>query len=346
MKFLVYSDLQAHDGPDRCYHDPTLPLQRWRVQQFYRKVLEIFEQGTFTNLLDLGDTFDRRDALSIGALDAVLAGLEPLVHHGTLGWKLQGNHDQTQKYNVRLTNGRVFKHLFNVVDDIVCTQFGRQTGVIMAAFPPTGQTDYVKRLKRAVQDSRNTHEKTIVLGHFTVIGARLNSGIATDGIPLSAIEDADLVLLGDIHKPQSLAEHIHYVGSPFQQNFGEAGEEKRVGLLDTASATVDWIPLEGFPRYIPCLLPEFLQSAREDREDRYRVTLRTHEEAEVFAAHPLSARAEAVYSYENADTPAHLATEWTSATAMRRWVDLFTPESKGIPLSVEEMLSYGEDLTR
>lgn len=74
-------------------------------------------------------------------------------------------------------------------------------------------------------------KKRIVLGHFPVVGSKVGP---SDFVMSSQVEKnelkklhADLILLGDIHKPQKLFDKCYYVGSIDRINFGEQDEKKR-----------------------------------------------------------------------------------------------------------------------
>src|SRR5213078_511087 len=101
----------------------------------------------------------------------------------------------------------------------------------------------------------------------------------------------DLSLLGHVHKPQEVAPGAHYIGSPFQQDFGEKNEAKRVAVLETDTLEVEWVPIEGFPEYRVCTLDEFKRLVDAKDEHRYQVHVRNPQEAEQYYAHPLMDRA-------------------------------------------------------
>jgi DNA repair exonuclease SbcCD nuclease subunit len=108
------------------------------------------------------------------------------------------------------------------------------------------------------------------------------------GESLDLSDRVDLALLGHVHQPQSLTTYVHYVGSPFQQDYGEAGQGKRVGLLDVDTLELRWLSLPSrYPRYLRLNLPEF-ENYTSLGEDRATVTLRNSDEARRFHAHPLA----------------------------------------------------------
>lgn len=81
---------------------------------------------------------------------------------------------------------------------------------------------------------------TILLAHWSVSGASLPNGLPTDQlrepvIPAEALDEAgfDHVVLGHIHRAQTVGERGFYVGSPMPLNFGEADSSHGVCILHT-----------------------------------------------------------------------------------------------------------------
>ena len=140
----------------------------------------------------------------------------------------------------------------------------------------------------------------------------------------------------DSHTPK-----IHYIGSPFQQDWGEAGQAKRVAILDTDTLTVNWVPLEGYPEYRHVSYAEFCALPEDTAEHRYRVRLTSHAESEQFFQHPRFNRAIAEYAYE--ETPAAAEKEdsadWSFEGICRRYLKHYPPSKVGVALNEEEMIA-------
>lgn len=347
MRYLIYSDLQAHDGTARCFRDPSIPLQRWRVTKFYEDLATVGQEHSASGLIDLGDTLDDRKSVSLPTIETVLGGLQPW--RSTHNLRVTGNHDQFIKA-ATVTNGRMFDSIFDVEKRVGYRSARDGTAhFILAAFPGTGD-DTVAAIVAARKKVPDDGKPVFLLGHFTVKGARLNSGPSESGLEFGqAIYDLfDFCIFGDIHKPQQLAPNAHYVGSPFQQDFGEAYEDKRVGLLDTKAVTLEWIPMPNFPQYRAVRMDEYERLSEPTSEDRYKVVLHTAEEATRFYAHPLSHRAEAEYQYTTAAAvQAPMAEEvascdWSVSAAVRRYIAAVPPAGKGIDVPDQELIEFGE----
>lgn len=99
----------------------------------------------------------------------------------------------------------------------------------------------------ALERGRDSCTVCLLVGHFIVTGARLGSGLGQRGERLLHIGEAytateqalppgpSYVAMGHIHAPQHVPGHqgaAEYAGSTLELDFGEAGEAKRVVLVD------------------------------------------------------------------------------------------------------------------
>ena len=343
LKALIYSDLQATDGHERCFNQPDVPLQLWRVQKFYVELLKIYKKHGCECLWDLGDTTDDRSYLPMPAIDAVIAGLEPFPQH-ELNIKLIGNHEQYLR-DTTLHIGRLFQNKFSVVASTDVFE-ALDTLIACAAYPATDAAT-ADWLSKTAYQYRN-YERRLLLGHFQIVGCQMNSGQALLGVPREAVDKYSLGLFGHVHKPQQVGRSNYYVGSPFQQNFGEKGEAKRVGVLDIETLELTWVPMPGFPEYRVTEFEKWTKTVNKDEEHRYQVVIRDPKQADAFYRHPLMARAEPIYNYELSDrAKAEVAKSqsFTRDDVMKRWVKAKPPGDYGIQANEEEVLSVGNLLS-
>jgi hypothetical protein len=351
MKLLAYSDLQATEGHERCFTNRALSLQQWRVRRAYAEMLRVYQEEQCDGLLDLGDTTDDRTALPIPTIDAVAEGLEQFPPSD---WriKLIGNHEQYLR-STTVHVGRLFKSHFRYVLDepmvldcgsfvMVCAPFPQEDGIL------------AHWLEAVLEDHQG--RKKLLLGHFQVVGCQMNSGQSLYGVPMELMREFDLGLLGHIHKTQTLVppgnglQGVYYIGSPFQQDFGESNEDKRVAIVDTDTLTVKWVPLTGFPVYRTVDFAEWVQTVRADSEDRFKVILRNAQETERYYAHPLCGRFEPIYDYQapaGALVPVTASNtsvqSWmrTREGVLGRYMQMCPPGPRAISLSADELLQYG-----
>lgn len=335
MRLLVYADLQATDGSDLCYENPAVPLQHYRIAKVFDDIVRVYNEFDCDGIVDLGDTTDDRSAIPVTTIDVLCEGLSKLPRGRVAHRKLTGNHEQFLR-DTTISNWRLFAPYFNVMGGHEVIQADR-CKLYFCSYPK----DYAELAEWLALEAAKSRSRKILFGHFQVKGAFLNNAKAATGIPLEALSGYDLVILGHIHTPQSLSPRVHYVGSPFQQDWGEINQTKRVAVIDTDSLEVNWVTLTGYPEYREVTFKEFKQAVSKRSEDRYRVLLSSHEEAEQFFAHPFFNRATGVYNY---DTGAEAAKDvepkdWSFEGTVRRYLEAVPPPQTD--MSVDEMLSIG-----
>ena len=337
MKLLCYSDLQADSGSEISFSQPNKSLQILRVEKFYDDLVKIYDKYECGGVIDLGDTFDSRSSIDIPTLDAVLAGIEK-IPDSTWNIKLIGNHDQFIR-NGQIHNGRVVSKKFTVVPENKIFDFDGWRAFFCSY--PASHDVLARWIAKYAYQYRN--DGKILFGHFQVAGCALATGVALQGIPADILKPFELCLLGHVHLPQSITACIHYVGSPFQQNWGESTQQKRVAVLDTSDPLqITWVSLPGYPEYRQVSLEQFKKTAKADEEHRYKVVLASHEEAEEYYHHPLFSRHPAIYSYSEVENPeAGVEKDWSLEGVCQRWMETLPPNKSGIELEKQELLEIG-----
>jgi hypothetical protein len=343
MRSLIYADLHATVGHEPLYTDPTKSLQIWRVKKFYADLLKIYTDNHCDTLFDLGDTFDDRSSIPVPAIDTVCEGLSKFPV-GQWNIKLVGNHEQYIK-NALLSVARLFEPYFTTVTTPTVISYGR-VNIVCVPYPSTDGS------LTAFLDSMDRTKPTVFLGHFQLSGSFTHGEQLMTGVSLEALKWVKLGLLGHIHSPQSFG-NIHYVGSPFQQNWGETGEDKRVAIVDiseqSGQVSLKWVPLTGYPEYLEVDLDTFTATARSDSEHRFRVRLKSPREAATFYAHPLTTHGDPQYDFDVSATTTETDVElegdtWTPENVVRRYVEHNKPSDKGIAISAQELTEIGVGL--
>lgn len=314
MRALVFGDLQADEGAERLRSDPSIPLQRWRVQQFYRWATSLVQTRKLDAVWDLGDTTNDRTALLHPTVQAVTqgcaaltAGLSPLHNY-----KLIGNHEQYSKGG-QTHVGSLFHPYFRVIQNRgIFTLPEERLHIVCASFPSDSNelATWLDHVLVELAERDHTVMRNIILGHFTVQGATLSSGPTHQGIPHEALRHADCVLLGHVHRRQSLPglKRAWYAGSPFQQDFGEANDpQKCVAIIDTDTLEIEWVPTP-FPIYRTVSVSDLPTATQSN--DVLKVLVRSSNEAQQLYASPHAHTVQPVYAF----TPSSPAIEDSPST--------------------------------
>jgi hypothetical protein len=347
QKVLIFSDAQATEGNERLFSDPEVPLQRYRIELMYKKLLELYTELGCTAIWDLGDTTDDRTAVPMPTLDIVRNGIARFPK-SKFNFKCTGNHEQFTR-NATIDNSKMFSDVFTVAGQLDTFEV-EGCAVVACSYPSSNSAGLAQKIESAILANRR--KPIIFIGHLELAGSSTKAGISLGGLDHKTFDGASVALLGHVHKPQVLGENVYYVGSPFQQNFGESGEDKRVGLLtiDGDCVELSWVKLGGFPLYVEATLQEFIAGFTPESEDRWKVTVTSQEEADSFFAHPYAARARVDYSYHVTNTdivekPDRIGDNRLGLEpALKSWLAHSDPGKAGISLSNDELLDCGRVL--
>lgn len=127
-----------------------------------------------------------------------------------------------------------------------------------------------------IRETMDPARRNIVMAHAMVVGAELSDSDRSARVGMAAAVSKDVfagfdyVALGHIHKPQVVAPHVRYSGSPLKYSFGsEEAQEKGVVLIDTEDMSQRFIPLPPLRDRASAegTLDELM--AREDLQDQY-----------------------------------------------------------------------------
>lgn len=262
MKLLHTSDWHFGIGHGTVHYDAD---QRY----FLRQIYELIQKEKIGAVLLAGDVYDSSvvgaDAISIynEAVTTICAQLGvPMV-------VIAGNHDSAPrlascrellKASGLYVTGRLEKDLEPVLLDggkvaiYSLPFFGREE--VAALFPE--DSERIRSQETAVQvvcdkirGTMDRNRRNLVLSHSLIVSAEISEsdraarvGFAT-AVSRDVFDSFDYVALGHIHKPQVIAPHVRYCGSPMAYSFGnEEQQEKGVVILDTDSMEQTFVPLK------------------------------------------------------------------------------------------------------
>lgn len=101
-----------------------------------------------------------------------------------------------------------------------------------------------------IRETIDRNRRNIIVSHALIVNAELSDsdrsarvGFAT-AVSKDVFDGFDYVALGHIHKPQVIAPHIRYSGSPIAYSFGsEETQKKGVVLIDTENMEQTFVEL-------------------------------------------------------------------------------------------------------
>lgn len=237
MKFLVFSDLHAHNHEQ--FSRRLKSGRNSRLQDCLNiidQVNQIATEQKVDVVLFLGDLFHSRTKLDIDVLTSVVDRMNYLGQcHKTVA--LVGNHDQYTKVG-EINSLSTLKHV-----DVISSPEIKTFGAVKIAFYPhtvdvPAMKDWINKLDSSV-DMFCFHQG-ISEASIGAYDAHIRCELALADLPLDRCK---IVMAGDFHKRQFLASgKFHYIGSPLQLTFAEKLDIKCFSLIDTDTWHVTNIP--------------------------------------------------------------------------------------------------------
>ena len=221
-------------------------------------------------IIFLGDFWTERGRLPTAPLNAVI----DVLRHWTQPtiW-LPGNHDQVDLGGLEhgIAPLAACNPLFTCIDEPEV-----DGGALWVPY---------RRRSSEVVECIAAHPGLPVFCHIDVIGAFMNDAIqAGVGIMPSELPGDQPIWTGHYHKPHrvELAPNICYVGSPYQTSHHEAGQAKRLLVLDNRWQLLEEIPIDIGARYFHARMTaeKGWQNFPEDWREGDRITIDA-EKAEV-----------------------------------------------------------------
>lgn len=216
-------------------------------QAFHNHFKKFFEGVFFPYLkkekiktiFHLGDVFDRRKYVNYVTLSVFReCFVEPIVKNGLHVEGIVGNHD-------------TFYKTTNDVNSLVELNWNQHDNINFYWQPTEVEFDGNKILmvpwinaanRELSMELLDKSDARYAFGHFELNGFEVNGGfVCNQGMEETAFGDYDVILSGHFHKKQSKG-NIHYLGAPYQMNWGDYNQPKGFHILDFETNELEFIP--------------------------------------------------------------------------------------------------------
>lgn len=226
QNWLVVGDLQAKQQ--------NLP----ECVLLFEKVENLAKEKNINKVIWLGDMLDVRGRIEAVCLNTLFNyfSSSKLYHYIVVG-----NHD--------LLNLHTTEHSLEPLKAIPNVNIYDKPGQLgNMLFMP-----YYRDADKFLEDMRlwltRLPKNPILVCHQGIKEFTIGSGYTeNEAIGLSDVPEFSLVVAGHYHAPKDMA-NVCYLGSPFSHSFGESNEHKRLGILNTETAQIEFIPTD-FRRHV------------------------------------------------------------------------------------------------
>ena len=231
MKIGLFTDIHIGlESDNPFFHKENIKLANW--------IKEEFQKNKIKTIVILGDIFHHRERIVLESLHNAREFFSILndfkIHIIT------GNHDCFYRDNSSVHSlGLLQVNASNISVYDKPTVIDLDASIAMIPWG-TGLDDIPSA--------------DYVMGHFEIAGFEMQGTVCEKGLTGAELvkKAKHAVLSGHFHKPQVRAygkREIHYLGSPYQHNFGEAGEDKFIYILDMESHELEAIKNEISPKH-------------------------------------------------------------------------------------------------
>ena len=203
-----------------------------RYRKFYtEKVLPTIDKEGITEVLNLGDTFDRRKGVNFSSLEAAKEmWFRPLQDRGIKQTILLGNHDIYFKNTLRVNSPELLLGEFDNIEIIYCPGERAIGGVKMMLIPWICEENR-EACWEAIQDT----DAQYCMGHFELNGFDPIPGYTmTHGDDPTPFKKFKMVCTGHYHV-KSTKSNIHYLGNPCQLYWNDYGQDRGFHILNTST---------------------------------------------------------------------------------------------------------------
>tara|TARA_B100000131_G_scaffold99998_1_gene97103 strand:+ start:833 stop:1864 length:1032 start_codon:yes stop_codon:yes gene_type:complete len=222
MKVLLITD--QHFG---VRNDNQHFINHYR--KYYSKVVIPFIKAYgITEIIDLGDTFDKRKSVNFMSLEAAKEmWFDPLKEIGCKMTALVGNHDIYYKNTLRINapNELLGDYDIDVIDRPTTRNYD---GTDVLFLPWICDENYEESL-RSISEST----APVCMGHLELNGFEAHPGhVMHMGMDINPFDKFDRVFSGHYHM-KSTKKNISYLGNPYQLYWNDYGCKRGFHVFDT-----------------------------------------------------------------------------------------------------------------
>ena len=208
------------------------------IEKFYRELFfpYLFENN-INNVIDLGDTFDRRKFVNFNTLDKVRQFyFDVLNEQGIKLHSIVGNHS-TYYRNTNSVNSSEL--LYGHYDNI---EVYPEVATICLDGTPIDLIPWInsENYDRTIDFIKNS-KAHVAFGHLEVAGFAMYKGYnAEDGIAKDIFKGYEVVCSGHYHHKSS-KDNIHYLGAPYEITWNDYDDPRGFHVLDTETRELEFI---------------------------------------------------------------------------------------------------------
>lgn len=207
-------------------------------ERFYSKVFfPYLKENGITDLIQLGDIFDRRKYVNFVTLDHCRRYFfDPLVENSISACVLVGNHDTYYKNTNAVNSPSLLLNEYGnitVIEKPAELYYDNHEVLLVPWISPENEKEVI--------DAIRTSASSLICGHFEIEGFEMHRGMVCEhGMSTSLFANKELVISGHFHHKSKVG-NIQYLGTPYQMTWSDHGDIKGFHIYDTATRELEFI---------------------------------------------------------------------------------------------------------
>jgi len=222
MKILLITD--QHFG---VRNDNLHFVEHYR--KFYSKIVIPFLKASgIKEIINLGDTFDRRKYVNFMSLEAAKEmWFDPVKELGCKMTALVGNHDIYYKNTLRINSPDELLGGYDI--DVITEPSTRNfDGTDILLLPWICDENYDRTLRSIAESTA-----PVCMGHLELNGFEAHPGhVMNTGIDMTMFKQFEKVFSGHYHT-KSNRDNCYYLGNPYQLYWNDYGQKRGFHVFDT-----------------------------------------------------------------------------------------------------------------
>jgi len=199
-------------------------------KKFYDEVFfPYLKEHNIKEVIDLGDTFDRRRYISFTSLKAAKAMFfDPLKENGIKTHMIVGNHDAVYKNTIELNSIYLLLQEYDNIIEYEAPTEVQIDGLDILMLPWICMGNHQQTM-----DLVRKTKAQIVMSHLELKGFEFMRGhVMHEGMDHKAFDKFDMVCSGHYHH-KSTEGNINYLGCPYEMTWMDYQDEKGFHVFDT-----------------------------------------------------------------------------------------------------------------
>jgi len=208
------------------------------IETFYREqFFPYLSENNIQNVIDLGDTFDRRKFVNFNTLNQVRQFyFDVFLERDIKLHSIVGNHSTYYRNTNSVNSSELLYGHYDNVSTYASPETIHVGDIDIDLIPWINTENYDETIK-FIEKSKSQ----IALGHLEIAGFAMYKGYTAEaGIPKDLFKGYEIVCSGHYHHKSS-KDNVHYLGAPYEITWSDYDDPRGFHVFDTETRQLEYI---------------------------------------------------------------------------------------------------------